>query len=187
MEFSSESRKEVIAQKFFDFFLQNGMVDTIISDVASSLHMSKKTIYKEFPNGKEEILYFIYAELAKLKVTKWLPSLNKLSNVAKKLETLLSLIFDTAVPHVLRNVAKSDYDYLLENRIVSSAFRDIFGKLILEYLAKGSATNEFDIQDPQLTFRFIYSIMSEAMVYIHETKNIEIKKQVLNQIFKLLY
>lgn len=186
MEFSSDSRKEVIAGKFFNFFLQNGMVDTIISDVASSLHMSKKTIYKEFPNGKEEILYYIYARLAKKKVSGWILSLSNLSTISEKLYTLLSLIFDTAVPHVLRNVAKSDYDYLLENRIVSSAFKDVFGHLIIEYLHLGKKENEFIIDNVLLVFRFISSIMSEAMVYIHETKNTEIKKDVLTQIFKLL-
>ena len=53
------SKKDLIAETFLKFFLRHGMVQTIINDVAQELHMSKKTLYKYFPGGKEECLYYI--------------------------------------------------------------------------------------------------------------------------------
>ena len=57
-------KKQEIAQIFLEYFYKHGMVNTIVSDVAKEMHMSKKTIYKYFSGGKEECLYFIFYQIA---------------------------------------------------------------------------------------------------------------------------
>ncbi|MHA1919105.1 MAG: TetR/AcrR family transcriptional regulator, partial [Promethearchaeota archaeon] len=61
---SNSKKKEEIADMFLKFFLKNGMVKTIVNDVAKELRMSKKTIYKYFKGGKQECLYFIFSKIA---------------------------------------------------------------------------------------------------------------------------
>ncbi len=186
MDSENFARKKLIAEKFFEFFLENGMVDTIIDNVAKQLHMSKKTIYKEFPQGKEEILYYLYYQIALRVIEDW-KKVNRVNqDLSRQLNSFLCHIFDTAVPHVLRNAAKSTDDYLIENRIVSLAFKDACEPVLQNLLKKGKERGEFHFNDVTTTFRFIYSIMAESMVIIHETKKVKIKKTVLDHIFKLL-
>ena len=44
----------------------------------------------------------------------------------------------------------------------------------------------FHFHDVNLIFRFIYAILTETMVIIHEKGVINIKKEVINYIFKLV-
>ncbi|TFH27942.1 MAG: TetR/AcrR family transcriptional regulator [Promethearchaeota archaeon] len=64
MDDNSEQKKLDIAAKFKECFFTYGMVDTIVTQVTQDMHISKKTFYKYFKGGKQECLYYIFANIA---------------------------------------------------------------------------------------------------------------------------
>ena len=183
---SNSKKKEEIADMFLKFFLKNGMVKTIVNDVAKELRMSKKTIYKYFKGGKQECLYFIFSKIAQQSRINLEEDIMKLPNCWKKIESLVSSIFDVSVPYVLGNAADKEEDYLLENRIVGNAFRDVFQDFFIKILNEGIAQNEFSDSNAEQTFNFIYGIILESMIMIHDDPNVNVLDSVLNTIRKIL-
>lgn len=181
-----DSKKDAIADMFFAQFLKNGMVKTIINDVANEMHISKKTIYKYFKGGKEECLYYIYykkAELLRQDVEK---AIAQIVSPSKKMACLLEMVYREVIPHVLRNAAKTEMDYIIENQIVSNAYRDVFNSLFLEIVELGNKTQEFNVNNPQFTVSIIYAIISQSMIMIRNDPNIQIEHELMESIQKLL-
>ena len=179
-------KKQEIADKFMEFFLKHGMVKTIVSDVSKELHMSKKTIYKYFKGGKQECLYFIFSKVghqARLIVEK---EIMKLSTSWEKMEFLIQKIFEISIPYILDNVADKEEDYITENRIGGNAFKDVFQDLFIEILNEGINKNEFSISDAKQTFNFIYGILLESMIMIHDDPDVDVLDQVLLTVKKII-
>ena len=179
-------KKEEIADKFMEFFLKHGMVKTIINDVSKELHMSKKTIYKYFKGGKQECLYFIFSKVgqqARLIVEK---DILELSTSWEKIELLIHKIFEISIPYILNNVADKEEDYVTENRICGNAFKDVFQDLFIEILNEGINENEFSISDAKQTFNFIFGILLESMIMIHDDPSINLIDSVLLTIKKII-
>ena len=183
---SNYKKKEEIADKFMHFFLRHGMVKTIVSDVAKELHMSKKTIYKYFKGGKQECLYFIFSKIANQARENVYEDLRKLSTSLQKIEHMIRQIFKISVPYVLGNVADTEKDYLIENQIVGNAFKDTFQDIFIDILQEGINRNEFSIINVNQTFNFIYGIILESMISIHDDINVEIVDQVILTVRKIL-
>ncbi len=188
MESSDQNlkKKQEIADKFMEFFLRHGMVKTIVNDVSKELHMSKKTIYKYFKGGKQECLYFIFSKVgqqARLIVEK---DILKLPTSLEKMELLIQKIFEISIPYILDNVADKEEDYITENRIGGNAFKDVFQDLFIEILNEGINKNEFSISDAKQTFNFIYGILLESMIMIHDDPDVDVLDQVLLTVKKII-
>ncbi|WP_371804704.1 TetR/AcrR family transcriptional regulator [Candidatus Lokiarchaeum ossiferum] len=181
-----KSKKEIIAETFLKFFLQHGMVQTIINDVAKELHMSKKTIYKYFRGGKEECLYFIFSNIATESLKHLENDLNDIPDPKEKLIYSLKHIFGLAVPYVLGNAAEKEEDFLLENQIVGESFRDVFQNKLKMIIHEGIEKKEFHVKDVELSFHFIYGIITESMVVVHQNPKRNIVNEVTEAILKIL-
>ena len=181
-----KSKKELIAETFLKFFLQHGMVQTIINDVAKELHMSKKTIYKYFRGGKEDCLYFIFSNIASESLKQLENELKNFSDPQEKMIFSLKHIFGLAVPYVLGNAAVKEEDYLIENQIVGESFRDVFQDKLKMIIQEGNEKDKFHVKDIELSFRFIYGIITESMVIVHQNPNRNILNEVTEAILKVL-
>lgn len=181
-----KSKKELIAETFLKFFLQHGMVQTIINDVAKELHMSKKTIYKYFRGGKEECLYFIFSNIAAESLKTLEKNLRNISDAQDKLVFSLKHIFGLAVPYVLGNAAVKEEDFLLENQIVGESFRDVFQDKLKMIIQEGNEMEIFHVDDIDLSFRFIYGIITESMVIVHQNPSRNILSEVTEAILKVI-
>jgi len=184
----SRSRKDLIADTFWKYFLQHGMVQTIINDVANALHMSKKTLYKDFPGGKEECLYYIFQKIAldSLKQLEKDLSLVSDSDPEEKLIIAVTHVYNLAVPYVIGNAATKEKDYMLENQIVGDAFRDIFQNQLKRIVQEGIDKAAFQVEDIEVTLRFIYGIITESMILIHQDPEKTLLKDTIQGILKIL-
>ncbi|QEE16875.2 TetR/AcrR family transcriptional regulator [Promethearchaeum syntrophicum] len=179
-------KKQEIANKFMEFFLKHGMVKTIVNDVSKELHMSKKTIYKYFKGGKQDCLYFIFSNIghqARMIIEK---DIMNLSSSWEKIEYLIRQIYEVSVPYVLGNAAENDEDYVVENRIVGNAFKDVFQDLFIKNINQGINKKEFSTSNANQTFNFIYGVILESMIMIHDDPAINILDQVIKTVRKIL-
>ena len=188
MELSDRNlkKKQEIADKFMEFFLRHGMVKTIVNDVSKELHMSKKTIYKYFKGGKQECLYFIFSKIGQQTRILIEKEIMNLATSWEKIEYTINKIFEILVPYVLDNVADKKDDYIAENLIGGNAFKDVFQDLFIEILNEGINKNEFSIIDAKQTFNFIYGILLESMIMIHDDPAVNILDQVIITVRKIL-
>jgi AcrR family transcriptional regulator len=182
-----ESKKEIIAQKFLEYFLKHGMVKTMINDVAKDLHMSKKTIYKYFVGGKQECLYYLFFKIGRNAVESVEPIIKSTDPILKRFETVLQFVFKTAVPYVLGNRAENEEDYLIENLIVGQAFKDAFRNPISRILLEGKNLGDFHFDDLELTFLAIYGMILQSMELIHSQQTNKIQSEVISLILKILH
>ncbi|MHA1510668.1 MAG: TetR/AcrR family transcriptional regulator [Promethearchaeota archaeon] len=188
MELSERNfkKKQEIADKFWEFFLRHGMVKTIVNDVSKELHMSKKTIYKYFKGGKQEVLYFIFSKVGQQTLIIMEKEISNLHTSWEKMEYIIHKIFEISVPYVLDNVADKEEDYVTENRIGGNAFKDVFQDLFIEILNEGINKNEFSINDAKQTFNFIYGILLESMIMIHDDPEVNVLDQVILTVKKIV-
>jgi AcrR family transcriptional regulator len=190
-EHKTEEKKRLIADTFWNYFLKNGMVRTIINEVANELHISKKTVYKYFPNGKEEILYYIFQKIASDAIPKNLEELQSKQKARDKLLCVIDRVIELAVPYVLGNASQNEQEYLAENRVVGDAFLCVYREHIRNILEEGKNNGEFDLDDPEISISLIYGLILEAMVLVrrsigNQQQILKIKNVLLNSVEKLV-
>ncbi len=190
-EHKTEEKKRLIADTFWNYFLKNGMVRTIINEVANELHISKKTVYKYFPNGKEEILYYIFQKIATDSISSILQEMESEKKAIDKLLRIIDRVIELAVPYVLGNASQNEQDYLAENRVVGDAFLSVFYEELKKILEKGKNHGEFEIQDSEITISLIYGMILESMVLVRRSggekqKIIKIRDVLLFSIKKII-
>ncbi|MBN2157355.1 MAG: TetR/AcrR family transcriptional regulator [Candidatus Lokiarchaeota archaeon] len=182
---SSFQKKQEIADAFMEYFRKFGMKKTIVNDVVKSLGMSKKTVYKYFKGGKEEALYYFFRKVADFYVKNLEDDLNSLPTAEKKLVYVLQQIYEISRPHIEANVADEE-DYVVENEIVGSAFRDAYQNIVKKLLKIGMKTGEFKNIDVDLTIHLIYGMILESMKIIHQNHKRKIKDDVIDAVMKIL-
>lgn len=182
---SNSDKKEEIANEFMTYFRQYGMKKTIVDDVVNSLGMSKKTIYKYFKGGKEEALYFFFRKIADLHVENLETQLNAMPTAQEKLGFVIKQIYGISRPHVEANVADKD-DYVIENEIVGSAFKDAYQNIVKKLLVAGMESKEFKKQDIELIIHLIYGMILESMKLIHQDHARNVEDDVIDAITKIL-
>ncbi|MHA1520263.1 MAG: TetR/AcrR family transcriptional regulator [Promethearchaeota archaeon] len=184
-------KKREIAAKFKEYFFNFGMVDTIITQVTSDMHISKKTFYKYFKGGKQECLYYIFALIAEESLTELtLKNLGD-SSFQDQFHSMLKHIFPIVIPFVAGNKAQIEADFLLENQIVGEAFKDIFGPVIKNLLMQGKDAGEFKFRDLDLIYDAVTALIRNSMVSIHQNlasaeKLLEIEDETIKLILKIL-
>ncbi|NLC54925.1 MAG: TetR/AcrR family transcriptional regulator [Erysipelothrix sp.] len=113
-----ERIKALIIEKSRDVFLEKGIVNTVMNDIALSVDLSVRTIYRYFPT-KEDIAYEIIIEL----INEW-NNYQKLvfdelkGSGLRRLELFLnSLILNMSKkPEVMRYI--SEFDFYFNDRVV---------------------------------------------------------------------
>jgi AcrR family transcriptional regulator len=181
---SNSQKKEEIANAFMAYFLKFGMKNTIVNDVVKSLGMSKKTIYKYFSN-KKEALYYYFRKIADLHMQNLENELNSLQSAKEKLQYVIHQIYGISRPHVEANVADED-DYVVENEIVGSAFKDAYQHSVEKILISGMKSNEFKTMDVDLIIHLIYGMILESMKLIHQNHSRNVENDVISAIMKIL-
>ncbi len=132
-------------------------------------------------------MYYTFRNIAAESLKKLEKDLTSITDPEEKMIFSLTHIFDLAVPYVHGNAAAKEEDYLVENQIGSVAFRDIFQDQLKKIIHEGNELDQFHVEDVELTFRFIYGIISESMVIVHQYPNRYILDDVIHIILKILH
>jgi len=178
-------KKEEIANEFMEYFRKFGMKYTIVDDVVKSLGMSKKTIYKYFKGGKEEALYYFFRKIADNYAKNLEIELNSYPTATNRLSLVISQIYAISRPHIEVNVTPAE-DYVVENEIVGSSFRDAYQSIVKKILKYGIERKEFKSVDIELTIHLIYGMILESMKIIHQNHTRKVENDVIKAIMKIL-
>ncbi len=183
-----EDKKQEIAQAFKKYIFEYGMMDTIVSDVAQEMHISKKTIYKYFPGGKGDTLDYIFTQIAQDALEEFKVHIeeNHIEDPREILRNILSHIYKVATPFVFGNQAKSLEDFKIENEIITLSFKNVYKDIIIENLEKGKAMGYYEFPSAERIFHYIYRIASETMIILRENPTLHLDEEMINMISKMI-
>lgn len=78
------------------------------------------------------------------------------------------------------------FEFKYKFEIAELSFKEAYNELFLKLIIEGIEKKEFEISDPKLIISFINGIFSESMKLISLNHEINIEKDVIKAILKLL-
>lgn len=177
-----KDRKEVIADSFQKYFSHFGFKKTTVSDVATELEISKKTIYQHF-NSKEEIFYYVVSRIARRYRDKMARGLEEFPTYREKVEQLVRMIFAESRKWLKKNDA---FEFKYKYEIAELAFQDTYKELIVELVQEGTEVGEFSAPQADLAGRFIRGIIAESMKLLSSNPELAVEDDAASAILKLL-
>ena len=75
---------------------------------------------------------------------------------------------------------------MIENQIVGDAFRDVFQDPLRRIIQEGMDRGAFQVEDIDITLRFLYGIITESMILIHQDPEKNLLKETIQGILKIL-
>lgn len=154
--------KDEIAQTFLGLALRYGFRRTAVEDVARALRISKKTIYEYFPS-KDALLEYAL-ELAALQQRQRVESLlTETTALGRALQITRMALSDARA-----GFAQTPGVELVEPELQTRVNDRVYGPMVRDLLAQGSAAGEFEVADIDLTSRFVQALGMEAVRQIHD-------------------
>ena len=178
-----ETKKEQIAEVFKKHVTHFGYKKTSVDEIAKELKISKKTIYKFF-NTKEKIFYYVIGKIANQLCKKMEKDINKFDTQTEKITQLVAIIFSETKKWLKKGNDAFEFKYKFE--IAELSFKEAYNELFLKLIIEGIEKKEFEIADPKLIISFINGIFSESMKLVSVNPEINIEKDVITAILKLL-
>lgn len=175
-----------IREAFKRHFLHYGYKKTNVDEVATELHMSKRTIYEYF-TSKEDIFQHVISDLAAKNIEEIRGRLEEKDTYRERIDGLIDMIFSHK-REVHRNQEKrlkDKHEREIAHKIFKRAFQDFAAELINKGFARGEITSDMS---PETIVCFINAIVQEG-INLQETdqgNNIEedVKKAVSNILSK---
>lgn len=178
-----ETKKEQIADVFKKHVTHFGYKKTSVDEIAKELKISKKTIYKFF-STKEKIFYYVIGKIAKQLCKKMEKDISKFDTQTEKITQLVTIIFLETKKWL--NKGNDAFEFKFKFEIAELSFKEAYNELFLKLIIKGIESKEFEIDDPKLIISFINGIFSESMKLVSVNPDINIEKDVIAAILKLL-
>ena len=154
--------KDDIAAVFERHAERFGYSKTTLDEVATELHISKKTIYAHF-DGKADIYGYIVARMADRERRRMAAEVAELPTYRAKVETLVRYILGMSRAHI---VETDEAEWMQEYEIAADAFRTANGDLLRELVAKGMEAGEFPKGDPRLVERMLAAMIVEYVLMV---------------------
>ena len=192
---NSNTRKEIIADKFKEYFEYYGFKKTNVSEVAKELKISKKTIYKEF-SSKEKIYYYLVKRGANFYKNKMENTLKKITkrnpldqdrplNSKESIEELIKMIF-SVTKKWLKDPKNNPFEFKYKYRISQLAFQNAYEGLFRMIISNGIDSSEYREQSVDLALRFLYGIMKESFDILHTNHEMNIEEETIRVILNIL-
>ena len=155
--------KDEIALTFMGLAVRYGFRRTAVEDVATTLRISKTTIYEYVPS-KDALLDYAL-ELGALQQRRRVESLlTETTALGRSLE-----ITRIALSDARDGFAENPGAELVEPPEIQTRVNDrVYGPMVRDLLNEGVAAGEFQIADVELTSRFVQAIGMEAVRQIHD-------------------
>jgi AcrR family transcriptional regulator len=154
--------RDQIALVFMSLAFRRGFRRASVEDVARALHISKKTIYEAFPS-KEALLEYAL-ELA---------ALERRGNVEACITETTALgralqVVRIALADARGGFAESPGVELIDPEMQAGVNDRVYRPMVRDLLEAGVAADAFNIDDVEMTSRFIQAIGMEAARQIHD-------------------
>jgi AcrR family transcriptional regulator len=176
------SKKDRIASAFRQRFEAVGYQRTALDDIAKSLQISKKTIYKFFAN-KRGVFDYLIEKRSIHSIRKINKQLENQSTDRKKIEWLVSQSFLLSRDRLkFTKATNSRY----KNELILAAKEKALFESFKTTIMDGARRNVFIIKDLDLTVNIIHGIIVCANQLIDAKPSIKIEPEIKRTILKLL-
>ncbi|MDH4139527.1 MAG: TetR/AcrR family transcriptional regulator [Coriobacteriia bacterium] len=174
--------KRQIAEAFDRRLNDVGYDRTTLDDVASELHISKKTIYVHF-DGKRDIYAQIVAERAAREKMRLAAAVATLPTYSARVVAVLTSLLDSARAHI-RDTDREEW--LREYEVAADAFRQATGELLRELITGGMEAGEFAPGDAEFAEHMISAMMLDYVVMVRDDPSIDHDSELLGRVLKFL-
>ena len=174
--------KQEIADVFEKHVGRFGYAKTSLDEVASALHISKKTIYAHF-SGKRELYGYIVEHQAMLQKRRIKESVSAFPSNRGKVETLVKFVIASARAHIEET---TEAEWTQEYEIAADAFRQANGELIREFVADGMTAGEFPAGDADLVEKMVAAMMVEYVVTVNSDPAYDRDEELVERILRFV-
>ena len=174
--------KQQIADAFERHVSRVGYARTTLDDIASELHISKKTIYVHF-DGKRDIYSTLVTGQAAREKMRLAAAIGTLPDYAARVEAVVTFVLQSAREHIN---ATSRAEWLVEYDIAADAFREANGELLRELIEAGMDAGEFGAGDAVFAERMIAAMILDYVVMVNEDPAIDHDAELIERILNFL-
>ena len=174
--------KQEIADVFEKHVGRFGYAKTSLDEIASAMHISKKTIYVHF-SGKRELYGYIVQRQASQQKLQLKSNVAALPSKRAKVEALVTFVISQARAHI--NETTED-EWMQEYEIAADAFRQANGELIREFVTEGIAVGEFPDGDADLVEKMLAAMILEYVVIVNSDPSYDRDEELVERILRFV-
>jgi len=174
--------KQEIADVFEKHIGRFGYAKTSLDEVASALHISKKTIYVHF-SGKRELYGYIVARQAEQQKRELKANVSALPSNRAKVEALVKFVIASARAHINET---TEAEWMQEYEIAADAFRQANGELIREFVTDGMAAGELPSGDVDLVEKMVAAMVLEYVVIVNSDPAYDRDEELVERILRFV-
>ncbi len=174
--------KQEIADVFEKHVGRFGYAKTSLDEVATELHISKKTIYVHF-SGKRELYGYVVERQAEEQKLHIRTSVATLPSNRAKLETLVKYVIASGRAHIDET---TEAEWMQEYEIAADAFRQANGELMREFVADGITAGEFPAGDADLVEKMVAAMIVEYLVIVNSDPAYDCDEELAERILRFV-
>jgi AcrR family transcriptional regulator len=175
-------QKEQIAEVFEKHLTRYGYAKTTLDEVASELHISKKTIYTHFDSKRDIYAYLVHG-MAAAEKTKLAAAVATLPTYSARIEAVMTYVLQAGRAHVEET---SETEWAQELEIAGDAFRKANGDLIRELLEAGMEAGEFPKGDAVLVEKMCAAMVVEYLGMVNADPSYDRDAELLDRIRRFI-
>lgn len=173
--------RDQIATTFMELALRYGYRRAAVEDVSRELHISKKTIYEQFPS-KQELLRYGLELWARGQRAAVESRLTETTSLGRLEQTVRLALGDARRAYEASPNAKA-----IEMPELTAQVNDlVFGPMVRDLLVEGVEAGDFDVDDPDLTTAFVMAMGTEAVRMILEDPTRHPEEALLDAVRRLV-
>jgi AcrR family transcriptional regulator len=174
--------KQRIIEAFRAQLERVGYHRTTLDDIASELHISKKTIYVHF-DSKDEIYRAIVDERADQEKLKLAAAIATLPTYVERIEAVIGSILEYSRAHIGETSLE---EWMEEYEIAADAFRQANGELLRELIEAGMDADEFACGDVVFVERMVAAMVLDYVVMVREDPSKDYDGELVERIIRFL-
>jgi AcrR family transcriptional regulator len=155
---------------------------TTLDDIASELHISKKTIYVHF-DSKEDIYAAIVDERASYEKQKLAAAIATLPTYVERVEAVIGSIIEYSRAHIGETTLE---EWMEEFEVAADAFRQANGELLRELIDAGMEADEFACGDVAFVERMVAAMVIDYVVMVREDPSKNFDGELVERIIRFL-
>jgi len=174
--------RDAIADVFEKHVARFGFQKTTLDEVATELHISKKTLYVHF-DSKADIWAYVVDRIATANRSELASAVAQLPTFGERITALTRLVLQMSRAHILET---TEADWRQEYEVAAQAFTSAVGSLMRELVTGGHEAGEFSFTNPVVAERMISAMVLEYVLMVREEPALDCDEELVAGIRRLL-